>query len=61
MTKFISTIKKTVSTFNLELLYPRLKHNKPQLLALPRQQKADPASNPMVKVCRDDISRGPLF
>jgi hypothetical protein len=61
MTKFISTIKKTVSTFNLELLYPRLKHNKPELVVLPRQLRADPASNPMTKVYRDDISRGPLF
>ena len=61
MTRFISTIKKTVSTFNVELLYPRLKHNKPNLLVAPRKTKADPAGNPMMKVYRDDISRGPLF
>jgi hypothetical protein len=61
MTRIISTIKKTVSTFNIELLYPRLRHNKPELLVAPRKIKADPAGNPMIKVYRDDISRGPLF
>ncbi len=61
MTKIISTIKKTVSIFNIELLYPRLKHNRPELLVAPRKIKADPAGTPMVKVYRDDISRGPLF
>ena len=61
MTKFISTIKKTVSSINVDLLYPRLRHNKPELLVAPRKIKADPASNPMIKVYRDDVSRGPLF
>ena len=61
MTKIISTIKKTVSIFNIELLYPRLKHNNPNLLVAPRKEKADPAGNPMIKVYRDDVSRGPLF
>jgi hypothetical protein len=61
MTRIISTIKKTVSAFNIELLYPRLRHNKPELLVAPRKIKADPAGNPMIKVYRDDISRGPLF
>jgi hypothetical protein len=61
MMNIISTIKKTVSIFNIELLYPRLKHNKPELLVAPRKIKADPAGNPMIKVYRDDMSRGPLF
>jgi hypothetical protein len=61
MTNIFSTIKKTVSIFNIELLYPRLKHNRPELLVAPRKTKADPAGNPMIKVYRDDISRGPLF
>jgi hypothetical protein len=61
MTRIFSTIKKTVSSFNVELLYPRLKHNKPELLVAPRKVKADPAGNPMAKVYRDDVSRGPLF
>jgi hypothetical protein len=61
MNKVISTIKKIVTTVNTELLYPRLKHNKPELLVAPRKIKADPAGNPMIKVYREDISRGPLF
>jgi hypothetical protein len=61
MNTIISNIKKIVNTFNTELLYPRLKHNKPNLLVAPRKFKADPAGNPMIKVYRDDISRGPLF
>jgi len=61
MTKFISTIKKTVSSFSTDLLYPRLKHNKPELLVTPRKTISDPAGNPMAKVYRDDLSRGPLF
>ena len=61
MTRIISTIKKTVSIFNVDLLYPRLKHNNPNLLVAPRKVKADPAGNPMIKVYRDDVSRGPLF
>jgi hypothetical protein len=61
MRRIISTIKKTVSIFNIELLYPRLKHNKPELLVAPRKRKADPAGNPMAKVYRDDVSNGPIF
>ena len=61
MTKIISTIKKTVSSFSIDLLYPRLKHNKPELLVSPRKIIADPAGSPMARVYRDDISRGPLF
>ena len=61
MNKVIPTIKKIVNAVNTELLYPRLKHNKPELLATPRKIKADPAGNPMIKVYREEISRGPLF
>ena len=61
MAKFISTIKKTVSSFSVDLLYPRLKHNKPELLVAPRKIIADPAGNPMAKVYRDDLSCGPLY
>ena len=48
MNRITSTIKKIVNTFNTELLYPRLKHNKPELLVAPRKIKADPAGNPMI-------------
>jgi hypothetical protein len=61
MTKIISTIKKTVSVMNADLLFPRLRHNRPELLVAQRKTKADPAGNPMIKVYRDDVSRGPLF
>ncbi len=62
MTKFISTIKKSVSSFSIDLLYPtKSKSNKPELLVTPRKNIADPAGNPMAKVYREDLSRGPLF
>ena len=61
MNRIIASIKRVVTTFNIDLLYPRLKNNKPELLVAQRKIKADPAGNPMVKVYRDDISRGPLF
>jgi hypothetical protein len=61
MTKIISTIKKTVSSFSIDLLYTKLKNNKPELLVAPRKNVADPAGNPMAKVYREDISLGPLF
>ena len=61
MTKIFTTIKKTVSIFNIDLLYPRPNHNNPELLVTPRKIKADPAGSPMAKVYRDDLSRGPLF
>ena len=60
MTKIISVVKKSVTVFNLDLLYPRSKQNKPEFIPI-QKQKADPAGNTMSRVYRDGISRGPMF
>jgi hypothetical protein len=60
MTKIISVVKKSVTVFNLDLLYPRLKQSKPEFIPI-QKQKADPAGNTMSRVYRDGISRGPMF